>query len=189
MSVSISTTVSTVNHAFEALPVLEYAACSLISFNAIQDRGLTDCYAREFWQAVTTALLGDALINWCHLFGTEINNRYWQQITYEESDFRLRIYDVTGFDYQQLRHYRQSICEQGRLYRDGAFDIAVIQKKLDLGPAEQVLETCFDWCREICTELGVDQGEDSILAKKNYFEELRAQVQTVMDYNLQFNVT
>ena len=59
------------------------------------------------------------MANWCRLFGTDISNRYWQQTTQEEGEFRELVYDATGYNYQQWSDYRKQMNERGHFYVRG----------------------------------------------------------------------
>ena len=62
-----------------------------------------------FWMHSRAALMGSFTINWCKLFGSDCNDRFWKQVTLEQKTFRELVYEATGFTYQEWTDYRKAM--------------------------------------------------------------------------------
>ena len=172
---------SVIKHAFERLPLLEYAARSLISYRMLIERAEDEATKNSFWRTTATALLGDALINWSHLFGRMPESEYWRSITFEQKAFRDLVYNKCNFTYQKLFEYRSQVSSLGKRYRDGAIDSTVLRDKIDLAIAEEILLIAIDWCRDINMSEGI--GAKEAVLQTHYVEQIRGQVKNVLEYN------
>lgn len=102
-----------------------------------------------FIESARIALLGSIVINWNKLFALDVQEEGWKRITAESGEFRNRIYQATGFNYQQWHDYRKSAREfSARL--QAHFDASHhLEQQMALEPAFQVLEVCHNWLHEV----------------------------------------
>ncbi len=145
---------------------------NMVYYRELQRLTSDDEVVSVFFENARVALLGSIIINWNKLFALDLNEEGWKRITAESGEFRNRVYQATGFNYQQWRDYRKSVREfSARL--QAHFDSSHhLEQQLSLDPAFQVLEVCHVWLHEVYQPHPELACED--LLQKDYIEKLSA---------------
>ncbi|MCL6417579.1 hypothetical protein MIB92_18105 [Aestuariirhabdus sp. Z084] len=147
----------------------------MVYYRALRSAQCDDEVGRLLVENLRIALLGSIVINWSKLFALERNEEAWKRLTAESSGFRNRVYEATGFNYQQWSDYRKSVREfSARLHAH--FDSSHhLENKMILEPMFQVLEVAHLWMHDIY------QGHEELacddLLQGDYIEQHTADVQ------------
>ena len=138
----------------------------------------------EFWFHAYGALRGSFVINWCKLFGVDVKDIYWKQVTLEQKAFREAVYAATGFDYQQWDHYRKSMSDLRAVMVEHLNPYHPIDTLPDFAPALAVIKVCQQWLGDVCGELAVEKTGP--LGRADYFQKVAADIEvTLQQINLQ----
>ena len=167
---------SSLHKALLELECLYTASDCLIAYNALMKKWGSDSSADipVFWLHSRAALMGSFTINWCKLFGSDSNDRFWKQVTLEQKIFRELVYEKTGLNYQGWADYRKAMTafrNQVTFHLTPYFDYKDVP---DFSVAFEVLKVTHQWLRQVAEYL--EEPVVGNLANKEYFENIEVEI-------------
>jgi len=167
---------SSLHKALLELECLYTASDCLIAYNALKKKWGSDSSADipVFWLHSRAALMGSFTINWCKLFGSDSNDRFWKQVTLEQKIFRELVYEKTGLNYQGWADYRKAMTafrNQVTFHLTPYFDYKDVP---NFSVAFEVLKVTHQWLRQVAEYL--EEPVVGNLANKEYFENIEVEI-------------
>ena len=150
---------------------------ALMSQLTSADRGDSES-RNEFWFHAQAALRGSFVINWCKLFGVDVKDIYWKQVTLEQKAFREAVYAETGFDYQAWDRYRKSMSDLRAVMVEHLNPYYPLESLPDFEPALAVIKVCHQWLLNVCDELDVDKTGP--LGRGDYFTKVADDIEATL---------
>jgi len=168
---------SSLHKALLELECLYTASDCLIAYNALVKKWGDNIEedVPVFWLHSRAALMGSFTINWCKLFGSDSNDRFWKQVTLEQKAFRELIYEATGFNYQQWADYRKAMTafrNQVARHLTPYFDYKDVP---DFSAAFEVLKVTHNWLRYVAEY--IEEPVVGNLSHSEYFENIETEIE------------
>ena len=168
---------SALHKAFLELECLYTASDCLIAYNVLVKKWGSDPGAEVpvFWLHSRAALMGSFTINWCKLFGSDSNDRFWKLVTLEQKAFRELVYEVTGFNYQGWADYRKAMTAFRNQVASRPTPYVDYNEVPDFSAAFDVLEVTHKWLRQVAEYL--EEPVVGHLSNREYFQNIEVEIE------------
>lgn len=160
---------------------------SFIYYIELNKQGNANKNNSGFWDYIEFTLLYTMLVNWNEVFGIAKQNKHWNEITLEDSDYINRLYTAGEFNYTSWTEYRNYINELNHNFILFPDPYHHTDQKYNLEGIKVSLEVTHEWFHELVSS-NEDIAKSEEITKwpiktKDHINNLRQEIQAVIGAN------
>ncbi len=160
---------------------------SFIYYTELNKQGTTKLNNSEFWSYIEFTLLYTMLVNWNEVFGVAKQNKHWNEITLEVSDYINKLYVAGEFNYTSWTEYRNYINELNHNFILFPDPYHHTDQKYNLEGIKVSLEVTHEWFHDLASSNEDIAKSEEInkwpIKDKDHINNLRQEIQAVISAN------